>query len=216
MIKLSPVILLLFIALSCGKQQIQESEVNSSIYINTKVNVPESQPQISLVDSLRLVCRANTTNVFDIKTLQTDDFSVMAPIHKNLFQALFPERDDYYPGAFFIYSYLPIPGDNLSLVTYQKNYEGENYRVDYMELVTLNSEGQHLEQIRLAAQDNMVITYEVVTNLKEDTLFVTELVSTEIIANKDTLFTNQLIFKINGSSTMDTLGIESFMTERSM
>ena len=107
-------------------------------------------------------------DTFDIEKLGTDDFSKMTPINEKLFQSIYPNRDDYSEDSFFIYSYLPSNNDYLSLITYQKNYEGENYRVDHIDMVNIDSTGAQLDKIRLTTKDNEVVTYEVISYLIND------------------------------------------------
>ncbi len=176
---------------------------------NEQKAVPEAN-SISLIDSLKSVCKKNTIDTFDIEKLETDDFSKMTPINKKLFQTIYPNRNGFSENFFFIYSYLPSNNDYLSLITYQKNYEGEDYRVDYIDLVNIDSTGAQLDKIRLAAKDNEVITYEVVSYLINDTLIVVERFSSESYFNPDmdTLYTNHYILKLNGKNRIDTLGIK--------
>lgn len=110
--------------------------------------------RMTLLDSLLAVSRPNTTNTFDIAVLQTDNFDKMIPISRNLFQTIFPGRTDYSADSFFIYAHLPPRGDYLSLITYQKQEEAEGHRVDYLDLLNIDSTGKCLDKIRLAANDN--------------------------------------------------------------
>jgi len=134
----------------------------------------------------------------------------MTPISKNIFHIIYPDRQDYAPNSFFIQSYLPSENDYLSLIIYQKNYEGENYRVDYIDLINIDSKGTLLDEIRLAAKDNEVITYEVVSHLSNDTLTISERISSEpyFDPDLDTLYINHFTFKLNGINRIDTLEIK--------
>lgn len=171
----------------------------------------------TFLDSLKSICKQNTTDTFDIENLQTDDFDEMVPIDKKRFQAMYPNRDDYAENSFFIYSYLPTMKKHMTLITYQKNYEGENYRVDYMDMVNIDSTGKQLDKIRMAAIDNEVGTYEVKSFLRKDTLNVIEQISSEpyFEPDLDTLYTSHFRFKINGKQRIDTLEVKrSFEVRR--
>ena len=161
----------------------------------------------SLLDSLAEICPLNSTDTFNMEICQTDDFSRMVPVTKKLYQTIFPNLHDYSANTFFIYACLSRQKDFLTLIIYQKNYEGENYRVDYMDLVNIDENGKCLDKIRLAAQDNEVITYEVSSSLRQDTLKVTEKISSESYFDppRDTLYTNEYVIKINGRKRIDTL-----------
>ncbi len=165
---------------------------------------------ISLIDSLKSVCQKNIIDTFDIEKLGTDDFSKMTPINEKLFQSIYPNRDDYSEDSFFIYSYLPSNNDYLSLITYQKNYEGENYRVDHIDMVNIDSTGAQLDKIRLTTKDNEVVTYEVISYLINDTLKVVERISSEpyFEPDLDTLYTTHFTFMLNGKNRIDTLDIK--------
>jgi len=165
---------------------------------------------LTLIDSLKTICKKNTTNTFDIEELETNDFSKMTPINKKLFQTIYPNRIDFSENSFFIFSYLPTSSDYLSLITYQKNYEGENYRVDYMDMVNIDVNGTQLDKIRLTAKDNEVITYEVVSSLNNDTLKIVERISSEqyFEPDLDTLYTNQYTLLMNGEKRIDTIDIK--------
>lgn len=126
----------------------------------------------SLIDSLKSICRLNSLDSFNINDLQTDDFEDMTPLSKELYATIYPNKDDFTENAFFIYSYFPGGENDLYLITYQKNYEGEDYRVDYIDLVHIDAKGILIEAIRLAAKDNAVITYEVESYLNKDHLRV--------------------------------------------
>lgn len=194
-------LLLLFASYGCQEEKKDKSN---------ETKIVSEQSKTSLIDSLKSVCKKNTIDTFDIEKLETDDFSKMITINKSLFQTIYPNRDDFFENAFFIYSYLPSNNDYLTLITYQKNYEGENYRVDYIDLVNIDSTGAQLDKIRLTAKDNGVITYEVVSYLNNDTLEVVERISSEAYfdPNIDTLYTNQFTFKLNGENRIDTLDIK--------
>ncbi len=163
----------------------------------------------SLLDSLKGICSKNVTDTFDIDVLKTDDFEQMILIDKKLFHKIFPNRVDYSDNTFYIYSYLPHDKEHMTLIIYQKNFEGENYRVDYIELVNIDSTGRQLDKIRLTAKDNEVITYEVASFLNNDTLKVIEQISSEpyFDPNMDTLFTTQITYRINSLKRIDTLEI---------
>ena len=105
---------------------------------------------------------------------------------------------------------MPTNKDYLSLITYQKNYEGENYRVDYIDMVNIDANGTQLDKIRLTAKDNEVITYEVVSSLNNDTLKVIERISSEqyFEPDLDTLYTNHYTLLLNGEKRIDTLDIK--------
>jgi len=159
-------------------------------------------------ESVISVCHVNSIDTFDMSVLQTDKFKGMLSISKNVFQNMFPKRKDYTDSSFFVYSYIPNEFDYLTLIIYQKNYEGENYRVDKMELVNIDSNGRSLDRITLATIDNAVITYEINSIIyNNDTLKVIEKVSSEPYFNPDhdTLYTNQYVFRINTASRIDTI-----------
>ena len=194
-------LLLVFMFSSC-----QETKKDKS----KEMRIVSEVSKTSLMDSLKSVSKKNVIDTFDIEKLETDDFSKMIPINKALFQTIYPNRDDFSENSFFIYAYLPFDNDYLSLITYQKNYEGENYRVDYIDMVNIDSTGAQLDKIRLTARDNEVITYEVVSYLINDTLKVVERISSESYFNPyiDTLYTNHVTFKLNGKNRIDTLDIK--------
>jgi len=171
---------------------------------------------LTLIDSLKSICKKNSTDTFDIEKLEANDFSKMTPIDKKLFQTIYPNRDDFSENSFFIYSYLPSNKEYLSLITYQKNYEGENYRVDYMDMVNIDYTGAQLDKIRLTAKDNEVITYEVVSFLENDTLKIVERISSEQYFEPyiDTLYTNQLTLILNGENRIDTLETKKYFEVR--
>jgi len=170
----------------------------------------------SLLDSLAQICPLHTTDTFNMESCQTDDFSRMIPVTKKLYQTIFPDLHNYSANTFFIYACLPRQHDFLTLIIYQRNFESENHRVDYMDLVNIDKTGKCLDKIRLAAKDNEVITYEVSSSLHQDTLTVTEQISSEPYFDppRDTLYTNQYVFKINGRKGIDTLRINRFFEVR--
>jgi len=131
-----------------------------------------SLKKLSLIDSLKSICKLNLLDSFNINDLQTDDFKDMTPLSKELYYNIFPDKDDFSENAFFIYSYFTGGENDLYLITYQKNEEGEDYRVDYIDLVHIDAKGKLIESIRLAAEDNAVITYEVKSYLNKDRLRV--------------------------------------------
>ncbi|MBL4753484.1 MAG: hypothetical protein JKY52_07830 [Flavobacteriales bacterium] len=188
----------------CGCLDSTTHESKNPEYVISEVN------KTSFIDSLKAVCHPNSINDFDIEILKTDDFSAMTPISKKLFQVIYPNREDFSENSFFIYSFLPTNNDYLTLITYQKNYEGENYRVDYIDMVNIDSTGKQLDRIRLAANHNEVITYEFSSFLTHDTLRIIERISTEpyFDPDLDTLFTNKYIFMLNGDRRIDTLEIQ--------
>lgn len=189
-------LLLIIVALAiagCGDDEIIQCESNNH----------------SFIDSLKVICPINVIDTFDIELLKTDDFEQMILIDKKLFNKIYPNRDDFSDNSFFIFSYLPHENDHMTLIIYHKNFEGENYRVDHIDLVNIDSTGRLLEEIRLTAKDNEVITYEVVSFLFNDTLKVVEQISSEPYFNPsmDSLFTTQVTYKINAEKRIDTLEI---------
>lgn len=160
-----------------------------------------------IIDSIQSLCNLNTTSLFAMEELQTDDFTKMKEIDLKLFNILFPERKDFMEMNFFILSYLENSKNYLSLVIYEKNYEAENYRVDKVKLVIINSSGRKLNEIILATKDNEVITYEVSSSLHKDSLTTIEKQSTEMYYNpkRDTLFISTHNIKLNGMKSIDTL-----------
>ena len=175
----------------------------------TKEKIKFESNKLSLLDSLKLICQLNTVDTFDIEKLKIDNFEKMIPIDKTLFQSIYPNRDDFTDSTFFIYSYLPSDNDYLTLIIYQKNYEGEYYRVDYVDMLNIDSAGRQLDKIRLTAKDNHVVTYKVVSYLNNDTLKIVEQISSEqyFDPNLDTLYTKQVYLKLNGVNRIDTLEI---------
>jgi len=180
-----------------------------SIKSLNKKEITSKKKKITLLDSLKSICKKNTIEVFDIEKLKTDDFSQMIPINKTLFEHIYPNRDDFSENSFFIYSYLPSNNkDYLSLIVYQKNHEGENYRVDYIDLINIDSIGTQLDKIRLTAKDNQVVTYEVVSILKNNLLSITEKVSSEFDNDMDTLYVNKYTLKLNNKKRIDTIDVK--------
>lgn len=159
------------------------------------------------MDSLKSICQPNTIDTFNIENLQTDNFEKMTHVSKKLFHRIYPDKQDYSENSLYIQSYMPSKNDHLSLITYQRNYEGENYRVDYIDLINIDSTGRLLDKIRLTAKDNEVVTYEVISFLTNDTLKVIEKISSEpyFDSRLDTLYTYHYTIKLNGIKRIDTL-----------
>lgn len=193
--------------------------IASCSFLNADISQPEPDEMPSpLLDSLRKISPINQLTTFDINDLQTDDFKNMIPISKSLYQTIYPDRDDYIPNTFFIQSYLPSSSENLLLITYQKNQESENTRVDYIDLINIDRNGQLIETTRLAAKDDEVINYEVKSHLNNRLLRVIEHVSSEssFDPNQDTLFSKQCILQFNGKNKMDTLDFEQSFVVRKL
>ena len=167
--------------------------------------------QTLFLDSLKSICQINTIDTFDITVLQTDNFEKMIPISEELFYTIYSLEEDYFENLVFIQSYLPSnKEDCLSLIVYEKNYEEENNRVDFIDLINMDSKGTLLDKMRLAAKDNAVITYEVLSFLNDDTLKIITKRSSEpyFDPNLDTLYIQKATFKLNGIKRIDTLEIK--------
>lgn len=154
--------------------------------------------------------KKNTIEFFDIEKLKTDDFNNLLPMNKKLFKTIYPDRNDYSYYTFFIHSYLAFNSNNdiLTLITYHKNYENENLRVDQMDLISVDVNRNKLDEIRLTAKDNSVITYEVVSTLDGNIIKTTEKISSEHSFNSDTLYTNEYTLKLNSKNRIDTLDVK--------
>lgn len=84
-----------------------------------------------------------------------------------------------------MFSIISNKKDYYTLLTYQKYCEGEDYRVDYVELVNVSKDGNQLDRIRLAAKDNETITYEVNSILNGNVLTKEKSIST--FSNEESL-----------------------------
>ena len=172
--------------------------------------------KLSFTEHLKSFLEKNTTEIFDIEKLKTDDFSNMLPMNKKLFQTIYPNRNDYADYTFFIYSYLEANSndDILTLITYYKNFEIENLSVDQMDLISVDADRNKLDEIRLTTKDNSVITYEVVSALEDNIIKTTEKISSEYYKSMDTLYTNEYTFKLNSKNRIDTVDVKRSLKVR--
>ncbi len=204
--------LILFIVflLGCGeksttpKRQVNEGKIISSVETQEIKKTQKVQ-----LDSILQKVKINNIDTFSIRNLQTDDFSEMIPIDEELFKLIYPSRNDYTPKSFYIFSKILNEKEYYTLIIYQKNFEGEDYRVDYIELVNITKDGLQLDKIRLTVEDNETIIYEVNSILKENTLIQKESISTfsESDSTKDTLHHTEYTFKLFGEKRIDTLNL---------
>lgn len=158
------------------------------------------------IDSLKAISKTNSLNEFNMAHIQTDNFEDMTLITNSLYNKIY-SNNDFRDSSFFIHSYLPSPEKMLYAVTYEKNFESENYRVDHLDLLCLNVNGELINKLRLATIDNEVITHEVTSNLSSDTLRIVELISSEPYFNpdRDTLYKNEALILLNRETAFDTI-----------
>ncbi len=199
-----PYILFIIILLGCreksttSKKQVEKEKVISS------VETPKNQ-----LNSILQKVKINSIDTFSIRNLQTDDFSEMIPVDKKLFNLIFPDRHDYAEKTFYIFSQIPNEQNYYTLIIYQKNFEAEDYRVDYIELVNITKDGLYLDNIRLTVEDNATIIYEVNSILNDNILIQQENLSSfpESDSTKDTLYSTEYTFKLFGEKRIDTLNV---------
>ena len=177
--------------------------------ITKKKEVNTKSPK-ALLDSILSKSSPNTTSSFDIRKLQTDDFSNMLLLDKALYNVVFSKQKGYMSNSYFVYAHLANNKDYYSFITYHKNYEGEDYRVDYIDLININEKGEQLNKTRLAAIDNAFIIYEVSSTLNEDILVIQEKVSSEpnMDTDIDTLHFSTYTLKLFGNHPIDTLDVK--------
>lgn len=189
--------------------QIDKKQSKSITRSNSKkVEISTRSPK-ELLDSIQSNSSINTTTSFNIQELQTDDFSKMFLLDKQLYNIVFSKQSDYLHNSYFIYSQLPNTKNYYSFITYQKNYEGD-YRVDYIDLININENGEQLDKTRLAAVDNEVIIYEVSSTLNGNTLIINEEFSGEpnMDTDIDTIHQSTVTLSLFGHSTLDTMDVK--------
>ena len=150
--------------------------------------------------------RISSLKEINIKQLQTDDFNNMIHLNKTQFTYLFNDSTAYSDSTYFIHSIIPNNYHHL-LVLYIKNYETDSDRIDYLRLLNINKHEEIVDNIILSVLDNRVIQYEVNSIIKEDTLLVTELQSSEPYFNpdRDTLYTIKTKIHLNSKHCLDTI-----------
>jgi hypothetical protein len=194
--------LLIFILFSCQSNLKKGSD-------DFKKEVSKTT-RLSLIDSLKNICRINILTTFDIQNLFTNDFSKMVPVSDSLAKKMFPEDYEFDINNLYIKSYIPNSQDYLTLILYQKNFEGENYRVDYITLVNLDSTGKVIDNIILTVEDNGAILYEVTSYfLGKDSIKTIEKTSSESYFNPDhdTLYTTE-VYLLNNKIKIDTISLK--------
>ena len=166
--------------------------------------------RLSLIDSLKNSCKVNILDTFDIQNLFTDDFSEMIPVSNGLAKKMFPEDYEFDVNDLYIKSYIPNDQDYLTLILYQKNFEGNNYRVDYITLVNLDSTGKVIDNIILTVKDNTVITSKITSVfIGKDTIKSIQKISSEPYFNPDhdTLYTTE-IYLLKNRIKIDTISLK--------
>lgn len=198
---------LLFIIFFFSCSDIKQTKTENPNTIQTKPTLGVTKT--SLLDSIQSITRVNVIKSFQIKDLQTDSFDNMVHVDKNLYDLLYPDQEHYAKNTFYIFSHIPRNNKGYSFIIYQRNYEGEDYRVDHMDLINLNAKGDYLYSVRLTTNDSAVFIYEVSSELDDDILKVHEESSYTEEENVDTLHIIDYTFKLFGAGLgLDTVNVE--------
>jgi len=190
-----------------------ESDLSTKKIETEKENI---RTKSTILDSIQVLCKINQADTFSMTNLQTDSFKGMVPVSKEVYKILYQKDNGYRPDFIFIMSVIESSSDFRNIITYQKDFGGDK-RIDFIDLIVLDSLGVVLEKIRLAASDNEVITYEVSSILESNNLKTTELLSSEpyFDPNLDTLYTTICNYKIGGKLGIEKLKCEETSEERS-
>ena len=160
----------------------------------------------SIVENIVESIQPTLLSEINITELTTDNFSKMVCLNKKQFTYIFQDSSLYQDSTFYIHSIIPSDHNHL-LIMYQKNYETDLFRVDYIKLLSINKNEKIVDNLILSVLDNRVIQYEVNSKINNDTLIVVELQSSEpyFNPNRDTLYSTITKIYLNSAQGIDTV-----------
>lgn len=176
------------------------------LLISTSISCNFKKKDKSILKNLVESIQNTSLREINISELSTDDFSKMVCLNKEQFTYIFQDSSSFQDSTFYIHS--KIPNDqNYLLIMYQKNYETDSFRVDYIKLLSINKDKKTVDSLILSVLDNRVIQHEVFSSINNDTLTVMELQSSEpyFNPNHDTLYSTITKICLNSKQGINTI-----------